>query len=328
MMTTAGDERSGRSPPRADDGGAPASPSAPSSPIRRSSRAGAISSSIDASCQTEPLPQLPPLRRLHPAGPPRSQSPVTAAGAAGRRGARGAAAAFDGGVAGGGGGGGVDHEGVDHGDGESLEELEDLVAARHATLVRKGVLPASRSSPSPSPSANARPPWNDRVVIESPAQARPRRRAHHQRQNSLDAESIVFESPLPRPSGSGTRGGAVCGTRATATRQRGEQQQQQQQQQRGGGSPGAGDAAAAGGRRSRDGERPSSRGSDGGGGGSRRRGGAFYLTLVPIRPRSRGERRSLRTLPGVSLRPPLGFNPDTPRRLSTPPDAFELNPDA
>jgi hypothetical protein len=45
--------------------------------------------------------------------------------------------------------------------------------------------------------------------------------------------------------------------------------------------------------------------------------GAFYLTLVPIRPRSRGERRSLRTLPGVSLRPPLGFNP-RPRCLSTP----------
>jgi len=32
--------------------------------------------------------------------------------------------------------------------------------------------------------------------------------------------------------------------------------------------------------------------------------GAFY-TLVPIRPRRRGERRSLRTFPGVSLRPPL-----------------------
>jgi hypothetical protein len=52
------------------------------------------------------------------------------------------------------------------------------------------------------------------------------------------------------------------------------------------------------------------------------------LTLVPIRPRSRGERRSLRAfLPGVSLRPPLAFNPDTPRRLSTPPDAFQLHPD-
>ena len=52
---------------------------------------------------------------------------------------------------------------------------------------------------------------------------------------------------------------------------------------------------------------------------------AFY-TLVPIRPRSRGERRSLRTLPGASLRPPLAFNP-RPRRLSTPTDAFQLHPD-
>ena len=34
--------------------------------------------------------------------------------------------------------------------------------------------------------------------------------------------------------------------------------------------------------------------------------GAFY-TLVPIRPRPRGERRSLRTFPGGSLRPPLAF---------------------
>ena len=47
----------------------------------------------------------------------------------------------------------------------------------------------------------------------------------------------------------------------------------------------------------------------------------------PIRPRRRGERRSLRTLPGVSLRPgSLAFNP-RPRRLSTPTDAFELHPD-
>ena len=54
--------------------------------------------------------------------------------------------------------------------------------------------------------------------------------------------------------------------------------------------------------------------------------GAFY-TLVPIRPRRRGERRSLRTLPGASLRPgSLGFNP-RPRRLSTPTDAFQLHPD-
>ena len=45
------------------------------------------------------------------------------------------------------------------------------------------------------------------------------------------------------------------------------------------------------------------------------------ITLVPIRPRRRGERRSLRTFsPGASLRPgSLAFNPDTPRRLSTPP---------
>ena len=43
------------------------------------------------------------------------------------------------------------------------------------------------------------------------------------------------------------------------------------------------------------------------------RSGAFY-TLVPIRPRWRGERRSLRTFPGASLRTPLAFNP-RPRRL-------------
>jgi hypothetical protein len=55
--------------------------------------------------------------------------------------------------------------------------------------------------------------------------------------------------------------------------------------------------------------------------------GAFY-TLVPIRPRTRGERRSLRTFPGASLRPPLAFNTPCPRRLSTPPDAFQLHPDA
>ena len=52
--------------------------------------------------------------------------------------------------------------------------------------------------------------------------------------------------------------------------------------------------------------------------------GAFY-TLVPIRPRWRGERRSLRTLPVASLRPSLAFNP-RPRRLSTPLDAFQLHP--
>ena len=58
---------------------------------------------------------------------------------------------------------------------------------------------------------------------------------------------------------------------------------------------------------------------------TRRFEGAFY-TLVPIRPRRRGERRSLRTLPVVSLRPgSLAFNPH-PRRLSTPTDAFQLHP--
>ena len=51
--------------------------------------------------------------------------------------------------------------------------------------------------------------------------------------------------------------------------------------------------------------------------------GAF-CSLVPIRPRSRGERRSLRTLPGASLRPSHAFNPRH-RRLSTPSDAFQLH---
>jgi hypothetical protein len=41
--------------------------------------------------------------------------------------------------------------------------------------------------------------------------------------------------------------------------------------------------------------------------------GAF-CTLVPIRPRPRGERRSLRTFAVVSLRSSLAFNP-RPRRL-------------
>jgi hypothetical protein len=53
--------------------------------------------------------------------------------------------------------------------------------------------------------------------------------------------------------------------------------------------------------------------------------GAFH-TLVPIRPRRRGERRSLRTFPGVSLRPHLAFNL-RPRRLSTLTDPFQLHPD-
>ena len=58
--------------------------------------------------------------------------------------------------------------------------------------------------------------------------------------------------------------------------------------------------------------------------------GAWFIarghTLVPIRPRRRGERRSLRNLPCVSLRSRLAFNP-RPRRLSTPTDAFQLHPD-
>ena len=62
----------------------------------------------------------------------------------------------------------------------------------------------------------------------------------------------------------------------------------------------------------------------GGGGGGAAPSGAFYLTLVPIRSRRRGERRSLRTFAGASLRPgSLAFN-TRPRRLSTPSDAFQL----
>ena len=56
--------------------------------------------------------------------------------------------------------------------------------------------------------------------------------------------------------------------------------------------------------------------------------GAFYLTLVPVRPRRRGERRSLRTFAVVSLRPgSLAHNP-RPRCLSTPfLTPFQLHPD-
>eukprot|EP00982_Pelagococcus_subviridis_P010146 30971-Pelagococcus_subviridis.AAC.17 len=54
-----------------------------------------------------------------------------------------------------------------------------------------------------------------------------------------------------------------------------------------------------------------------------RGGSGAFCTLVPIRPRRRGGRRSLRTLPGASLRPPLAFNPRL-RRLSTSTDAFQL----
>ena len=51
-------------------------------------------------------------------------------------------------------------------------------------------------------------------------------------------------------------------------------------------------------------------------------------TLVPIRPRRRGERRSLRTFsPGASLRPsPLDPFDARPRRLTTSTDAFRLLP--
>ena len=46
----------------------------------------------------------------------------------------------------------------------------------------------------------------------------------------------------------------------------------------------------------------------------------------PYDPRRRGERRSLRTFAGASLRPgSLAFNP-RPRRLSTSTDAFQLTP--
>ena len=60
--------------------------------------------------------------------------------------------------------------------------------------------------------------------------------------------------------------------------------------------------------------------------------GAFSsITLVPVRPRWRGERRSLRTLfPGASLRPgSLAFNPDahTSTPFNSASDAFQLHPD-
>ena len=48
------------------------------------------------------------------------------------------------------------------------------------------------------------------------------------------------------------------------------------------------------------------------------------VTLVPTR--WRGERRSLRNFDVLSLFPSLAFDPDTPRRLSTPTDAFRLRP--
>jgi cytochrome P450 len=52
--------------------------------------------------------------------------------------------------------------------------------------------------------------------------------------------------------------------------------------------------------------------------------GASYLTLVPIRPRSRGERRSLRTFAVVSLRPRFQSPSSTPFNAAS--DAFQLHP--
>jgi hypothetical protein len=54
-------------------------------------------------------------------------------------------------------------------------------------------------------------------------------------------------------------------------------------------------------------------------------GGVASVALVPIRPRSRGERRSLRTFAVVPLRPTLPFNPrltpfDSPPRRPHPLD--------
>jgi hypothetical protein len=54
---------------------------------------------------------------------------------------------------------------------------------------------------------------------------------------------------------------------------------------------------------------------------ARPRVGCVLLTLVPVRPRRRGARRSLRTFAGIFLPPgSLGFN-IRPRRLWTPTDA-------
>jgi hypothetical protein len=59
--------------------------------------------------------------------------------------------------------------------------------------------------------------------------------------------------------------------------------------------------------------------------------GAFVFALVPIRPRSRGERRSLRTFsPGARFSPPRAPRSRS-RHTSTPfnsaSDAFQLHPD-
>jgi hypothetical protein len=49
-------------------------------------------------------------------------------------------------------------------------------------------------------------------------------------------------------------------------------------------------------------------GGGGGGGGERGGGGRGEVRLLPIRPRSRGARRSLRTFPVVNLHPRFPFN--------------------
>ena len=64
----------------------------------------------------------------------------------------------------------------------------------------------------------------------------------------------------------------------------------------------------------------------------RRRVRAEGASLVPTRPRRRGERRSSRTSPilaSLSARLSVSIPKDAPRRLTTPPisDAFELHPD-
>jgi hypothetical protein len=56
--------------------------------------------------------------------------------------------------------------------------------------------------------------------------------------------------------------------------------------------------------------------------------GAFYLTLVPIRPRRRGERRSLRTFLSRRISPPTPrFQSPTSAPFNSASDAFQLHPD-
>jgi hypothetical protein len=56
--------------------------------------------------------------------------------------------------------------------------------------------------------------------------------------------------------------------------------------------------------------------------------GAFYLTLVPIRPRRRGERRSLRTFLSWRISAPTPrFQSPTSAPFNSASDAFQLHPD-